>query len=70
MYVCDRCHHSVAPHVRLTRRVAERRPTRYPPRPQALCVRVKGRPRWKDDPGGEGWEVVREEWVCPTCAEA
>jgi hypothetical protein len=47
-------------------------PKTYPPRPNANRFRrtVNNRPKVfvTGDPGGTGWEVVRERAFCPACA--
>jgi rubredoxin len=51
--------------------VVETRPGVYPPRRKAHREIVWKKPLQRlekqDDPGGTGWEVVREIQVCPPC---
>jgi hypothetical protein len=67
MFVCEQCHEVVGPAVPQTRRVVERRRVRHPPRADAQWVKEKGRWKRRDDPGGAGWQIVRERGLCPRC---
>lgn len=51
------------------RLVVETRPRTYPPRKDIYPYWEKGKLKFRDDPGGQGWEVVQEIVVCPACAE-
>jgi hypothetical protein len=70
---CQHCGRSTPTPVRT---VLQARPKTYPPRPKANTFRrwVRDQGKWKhkrilrDDPGGVGWEVVREGMFCPGCA--
>ena len=68
MYKCQMCQRTIPPRTRAHRIVVETRPRQYPFRPKANRVIVDGREKFVDDPGGEGWEIVREAIVCPECA--
>jgi hypothetical protein len=54
--------------------VLKRRSRKYPYRPRANIVVRKPAPDkkpkkdFRDDPGGEGQEIVQEVIVCPKCA--
>jgi hypothetical protein len=55
------------------RLVVRSRRKEYPYRPRAnvVIVRIKARKtkkEYRDDPGGEGEEIVQEITVCPACA--
>jgi hypothetical protein len=74
MYVCQICQKTVLPRTPANRIITETRARHYPRRSNANPVsrkRKSGRtndPR-KDDPGGVGYEIVREIIVCPVCAQ-
>lgn len=41
----------------------------YPYRPEVhMFVGRDGKVMWRDDPGGQGWEIVQEVDACPRCA--
>ena len=72
MFRCQLCGGVVPPRTRATRVVVCRRPKPYPFRSQANVIYRpdrdgKMRPHTTDDPGGVGWEIVREVLACPTC---
>jgi hypothetical protein len=52
----------------------KRRPRNYPYRSRANVIVYKRpedkkrRKKYRDDPGGEGHEIVQEVTVCPGCA--
>ncbi|HRQ40762.1 MAG TPA: hypothetical protein PLD25_22830 [Chloroflexota bacterium] len=50
------------------RLVIATRPKSYPPRPEVNRIKSGGKVEWKDDPGGEGVEIVKEILVCLACA--
>jgi hypothetical protein len=79
MFKCEFCKTSVPAHISVFRIVIETRQRIYPPR--ARVHRVIERPKkgrsqnkkkaeYTDDPGGRGWEIVREAKACPACAAA
>ena len=55
MFICDGCHSPSEPHEPERRVVVEIRKKVYPPRIFA------------EDPGGSGWETVREISLCTEC---
>ena len=55
MYVCEICNTQTEPNVPCHVIQAETRDKTYPARPGA------------NDPGGSGYETVREIRVCPSC---
>jgi len=75
MYICQICQKVTSPHTPGNRVITETRPHRYPRRSKANRVpgirksRRKDDDSRKDDPGGVGYEIVREIIVCPACAQ-
>lgn len=72
MYRCGLCSEVVGPGERIGGRIpVEIRKKVYPFRPKAYRIRdwETGRLKWHDDPGGQGWEVVREVLACPACVQ-
>jgi hypothetical protein len=51
------------------RQVVETRRRKYPFREKVNPFRKDGRTKRTDDPGGVGFEIVREILICPACAE-
>ncbi len=47
----------------------ETRVIQHPYRKGAGVRMVDGKPKKYDDPGGTGTQIVREQVVCPACAE-
>jgi rubredoxin len=73
MYRCEVCGEVVDPGIPARKRVVETRDRTYPRRNDAggRPAEPKGqRSQRKGDPGGTGHEIVREQLVCPECAEA
>lgn len=71
MFRCHHCGTVTPPRVSAETVVVETRPRIYPFRRKAhreLTWRESLR-TWekRDDPGGTGWEIVREVRVCPPC---
>jgi hypothetical protein len=46
----------------------ETRFRQYPPRPKANQIVRDGKVKYIDDPGGKGYEIVKEVTACPRCA--
>jgi hypothetical protein len=69
MFKCESCQRVIGPQVSATRVVIETRPVTYPFREKAHRIKIEGKPKMIDDPGGVGQEIVREILVCPDCAE-
>lgn len=70
MYRCGICLTVVGPSVRLMTKVMASRSKSYPFRRHANPLKIKG--RWvepHDDPGGSGWEIVKEVAVCKECSK-
>lgn len=63
-YFCEKCGSLRPEKESPEKEVFERRAKRYPFRAKAQAGKNGER---KDDPGGEGWEIVREGNVCPPC---
>jgi hypothetical protein len=68
MYQCQLCRKVVPPNTKAHHLIVESRFKRYPPRPKANHFTDQKKSQWRDDPGGEGCEIVREILVCPDCA--
>jgi hypothetical protein len=73
MYRCQLCGTIAPSRTPCHKVVVERRAKRYPMREGVFRVvehSKEGRKRvvLKDDPGGEGFEIVREAIACPRCA--
>lgn len=69
MYRCDRCHTVVPPRTPARRLVVETRIVEHPYRMGAGERLVDGKRKKYDDPGGTGSQIVREQVVCPACAD-
>lgn len=74
MFRCHHCGTVTPPRVSAETIVVKTRPRVYPHRPYAQreLFRPEGLQRLvrRDDPGGTGWEIVREIRVCPPCKQA
>ena len=68
MYRCHLCQVVVPARVAARRVVLQRRIRQYPVRPKAFRKIKHGKVEYVDDPGGIGWEIVREVLVCAACA--
>lgn len=72
MYRCELCGDVAKPGTAAIKRVVVTRRREYPPRTDAPTRKSRPgdrRRRAKGDPGGSGREIVREQLLCPTCAE-
>lgn len=69
MYRCENCQNVVPPNTKAHRVVIETRLKRYPRRERANKIKEDGKIRHIADPGGIGYETVREITVCPECAK-
>lgn len=68
MFRCGVCGNSSHAGESLERRTAETRERVYPYRRKAqFYFDEDNKRKRKDDPGGVGWEIVREVNVCPRC---
>ncbi|MEZ4287167.1 MAG: hypothetical protein R3A47_03275 [Polyangiales bacterium] len=47
----------------------EQRPAEYPSRAKAQRLRVGRKTKYADDPGGAGYEIVKQVRACTRCAE-
>ena len=77
MYRCDLCVAVAPPRSPSARVILERRERRYPFRTKAHPLPKKLRRRFKDpdeyrkdDPGGLGWEIMKEAIACVAYAAA
>jgi hypothetical protein len=77
MFRCEACEGVFGPGVASEKVPVERRQMTYPERLDVNHVpKKKKQPREDgklgpaDDPGGSGWEIVREAVVCRACADA
>ncbi len=79
MFICGLCFIYTAPREKATRVVTETREKIYPFRKDANVFmksefedgrRVKGKEEKSNDPGGTGFEIVKEVLACQTCARA
>ena len=73
MFVCQICGRIVPPRTPAARIVVARRPKQYSFRHNANIYyrpdsNGKVKEHQSDDPGGVGWEIVREALACPDCA--
>jgi hypothetical protein len=72
MYRCDLCGGVVPPRTECALVVTESRVKHYPRRAKLYPPKNpsdwKDPDKWRDDPGGIGWEAVREARACPSCA--
>jgi len=68
MYKCQICQRTVPAGTKAYRIPVEFRPRRYPPHAKANRVLRDHKIVYTDDPGGEGYEIVREVTACPDCA--
>lgn len=75
MFICSSCGQPSPPGKAAVRRVVERREKEYLPREGAhraprdfVATRSEYRRDLTFDPGGHGWEIVREALVCSACA--
>jgi hypothetical protein len=74
MFRCQLCQRVVPPRTPCQRLVLKWRSKDYPHRSRAnVVVRKrtadkKPKKEYRDDPGGEGQEIVKEVMVCPDCA--
>lgn len=75
MFKCGVCEDVFGPGISSAKLTVERRERTYPlrwnvnPEPKGFR-RVEGQLSCVDDPGGRGWEIVREVVVCRPCAAA
>lgn len=69
MYRCELCGVVVQSNTPALKVVLETRRKVYPERREANKIRIQGKkkPLFSHDPGGTGWEAVREAKVCRTC---
>lgn len=68
MFRCHFCAGVQTAHTKAVRVPVAARVRHYPRRPEANLVVHEGKRRLIDDPGGTGYEIVREVLACPACA--
>ncbi len=68
MFRCHFCATSAPARVKATHLPVETRARTYVPRSQAHPFTRDGKLKHNDDPGGAGYEIVREVLACPSCA--
>jgi hypothetical protein len=68
MYQCHLCKQIAPAGTRAHRIVLETRPRTYPFRRAVQRYARDGKRLYHDDPGGTGYETVREVLVCAECA--
>ena len=69
MYRCEICHELIGPGLPAAKLVVETRPRVYPERKKANKFKRKRKKEASDDPGGSGYETVREVLACASCQE-
>lgn len=66
MFRCGECKQNSSGSA--NRKVTRARNKTYPERKAANLVTLKdGSRRFTDDPGGKGWEIVKEILICSDC---
>ena len=68
MYKCQQCNQVVPAKTKANRITVETRYKQYPFRAKVMRQIEAGKVKMADDPGGTGYEIVRELVVCPDCA--
>jgi hypothetical protein len=73
MFRCQLCQCVVPPRTPCQHLILKNRSKKYPYRSRANVVAVnephkKPKKEYRDDPGGQGQEIVKEVIVCPACA--
>ena len=69
MFQCELCNRVSQPGERQIKVVVERRPTEYPSRSKAHRSSGGRRSKFPDDPGGAGYEIVKEKIGCAACID-
>jgi len=68
MYICENCRIQLPPHTPSHLVTIKKRKKRYPKRPKSQrFIDNEGRLKPRDDPGGSGFETVKEIQVCSAC---
>ena len=70
MFRCELCDRVSRPGERQIKVVVERRPAEYPSRGKAQRARAGRRDKFRDDPGGAGYEIAKEKIGCASCVDA
>ena len=69
MFRCELCDRVSRPGERQIKVVVERRPAEYPSRSKAQRARASRRGKFRDDPGGAGYEIAKEKIGCASCID-
>lgn len=67
MYICKHCASVIPSHTPSFLFTQKTRTKTYPHRPKVQIFQKDGKTHKKDDPGGTGFETVREIQVCASC---
>lgn len=67
MFTCTICKRPQPTYTKPTRVISESEAVSYPYRRGANKFWNEGRLEPRDDPGGKGFQIVREELACPEC---
>ena len=67
MYKCHECNKDIGPRIPCNKVVLQTRKKTYKMRPKIYPGKTSKRSDRRDDPGGEGWEIVQEVFICPNC---
>lgn len=68
MFRCHFCAACAPAKTKAVRVPIQTRARTYPRRPEAHPYVQNGKLKHRDDPGGVGYEIVREVLACPACA--
>ncbi len=68
MFQCHFCGETVPPGTKSRNVVVGKREKIYPSRNNVNRVPGRRRKNSRDDPGGKGFEIVKEVQACPSCA--
>jgi len=68
MFICNKCNKSVGPRISPINVVVEKKMINHKHRSNANPCRVDGVRDATDDPGGMGYQIVREAKYCSRCA--
>ena len=70
MFLCELCGEVVPPKTKAERVIVEKRSRSYPSRKNANKMKRGRKTVFATDPGGMGFEIVKEVLACPNCAGA
>lgn len=71
MYRCEVCDEPVSAGIRCHKVVVKKMLMDHPHRQKVFRKFDEETGRWyyEDDPGGRGWQIVKELKMCPSCAQ-